>query len=144
MFLFCYLSSLYYSSYLLLITCISLISLIHIVKGSREKYREVQRSIEKYRESTNKISIHPLTSFAEDIGLTKLGSASCCIRTTARLNTVVIAVSQVCQSVIFNDLYNFLYQCGYFPPYKDVIAHSLVIPFDQGSCILLQLLLSPL
>ena len=41
----------------------------------------------------NKISIHPLTSFAEDIRLTKLGSASCCIRTTARLNTVVIAVS---------------------------------------------------
>ena len=67
----------------LLIICISLISLIQLVKGSREKDRE----------STNKISIHPLTSFAEDIGLTKLGSASCCIRTTARLNTVVIAVS---------------------------------------------------
>ena len=67
----------------LLIICISLISLIQLVKGSREKDRE----------STNKIFIHPLTSFAEDIGLTKLGSASCCIRTTARLNTVVIAVS---------------------------------------------------
>ena len=59
------------------------ISLIPLVKGSGEKVRE----------SINKISIHPLTSFAEDIGLTKLGSASCCIRTTARLNTVVIAVS---------------------------------------------------
>ena len=67
----------------LLIICISLISLIQLVKSSGEKDRE----------STNKISIHPLTSFAEDIGLTKLGSASCCIRTTARLNTVVIAVS---------------------------------------------------
>ena len=67
----------------LLIICILRISLIPLVKGSGEKVIE----------STNKISIHPLTSFAEDIGLTKLGSASCCIRTTARLNTVVIAVS---------------------------------------------------
>ena len=53
----------------------------------------VRGSGEKVRESVNRISIHPLTSFAEDISLTKLGSASCCIRTTARLNTVVIAVS---------------------------------------------------
>ena len=36
----------------------------------------VRGSGEKVRESTNKISIHPLTSFAEDIRLTKLGSAS--------------------------------------------------------------------
>ena len=52
----------------------------------------VRGSGEKVRESVNRISIHPLTSFAEDIRLTKLGSASR-IRTTARLNTVVIAVS---------------------------------------------------
>ena len=57
--------------------------LVKVVRGSGEKVRE----------SVNRISIHPLTSFAEDIRLTKLGSASCCIRTTARLNTVVIAVS---------------------------------------------------
>ena len=36
----------------------------------------VRGSGEKVRESVNRISIHPLTSFAEDISLTKLGSAS--------------------------------------------------------------------
>ena len=36
----------------------------------------VRGSGEKVRESVNRISIHPLTSFAEDIRLTKLSSAS--------------------------------------------------------------------